>query len=353
MNASTTSVAEAETTYSRAELESRIAALPRVSLAHLPTPLDHCPRLTAELGGPQIYIKRDDMTGLAFGGNKTRQIEFIFSEALAAGADTVVTGAYSQSNLCRQITAAARKLDMQPVLVLLHGEKGPMLQGNLLLDRLMGADVTVVDGSDSERLTPLLEQKVEELKAQGRRPYFIAPFALETQSLAAIGYVNAALELDAQLEAMGVRADYMYVSGANMTPAGLLVGMRALGAATRVVDITPITWTEDRQTDIARIANAAAARLELDLAIRPEDVINEDAYIGERYGVVTPEGKEAFTLAAQTEGIILDPVYTSKAMAGLIDHIRTGRIGKHETVVFLHTGGVPAVFAYAEELAPD
>ena len=335
---------------SRVALQARIDGLPRVRLAHLPTPLDHCPRLSEALGGPDIWIKRDDLTGLAFGGNKTRQLEFLFADILAAGADTVVAGAYTQSNWCRQITGAARKLGLEVSLVLLHGEKGPALQGNLLLDRLMGAEVTVVELDSMERLTPVLEAKAAELERAGRRPYLVRPFGLDKLVLGAVGYVNGALELDAQLEAAGIAPDFLYLCGANMTPAGMTLGLKALGHRARLVNFAPIVWSEPRAVDIARIASAAAARLDLDLRITPEDLDNHDDHIGARYGVVTEGGCEAMRLLAGTEGIILDPVYSAKAMAGLIDHVRTGRIGKGQTVVFLHTGGTPALFAYAADL---
>ena len=339
-----------DTRLSRAALQARIDALARVRLAHLPTPLDHCPRLGQALGGVDGWLKRDDLTGLAFGGNKTRQLEFLFADILAAGADTVVAGAYTQSNWCRQITGAARKLGLEVALVLLHGEKGPELQGNLLLDRLMGADVTVVDLDSMERLTPLLEAKAEELERTGRKPYLVRPFGLDKLVLGAIGYVNGALELDAQLEASGNDPDFLYLCGANMTPAGMALGLKALGRRARLVNVAPIVWSEPRALDIARIANAAAARLDLDVRITPEDIDNHDAYIGEHYGVVTEGGRAAMRLVAGSEGIILDPVYSAKAMAGLIDHVRTGRIGKGQSVVFLHTGGTPALFAYAGDL---
>jgi D-cysteine desulfhydrase family pyridoxal phosphate-dependent enzyme len=338
------------TTTGRAELQARIDALPRVRLAHLPTPLDHCPRLSEALGGPDIWIKRDDLTGLAFGGNKTRQLEFLFADILAAGADTVVAGAYTQSNWCRQITGAAKKLGLEVALVLLHGEKGPALQGNLLLDRLMGADVTVVDLDSMERLTPVLEAKAAALERAGRRPYLVRPFGLDKLVLGAVGYVNGALELDAQLEAGGIEPDFLYLCGANMTPAGMALGLKALGRRTRLINFAPIVWSEPRAVDIARVAAATAARLDLSLPITPADIDNHDEFIGERYGVVTAGGREAMRLLAGTEGIILDPVYSAKAMAGLIDHVREGRIGKGQTVVFLHTGGTPALFAYADDL---
>ena len=344
------SQAAAKTSSPREALEARIEALARVRLAHLPTPLDPCPRLTAALGGPEIWIKRDDLTGLAFGGNKTRQLEFVFADILARGADTVVAGAYTQSNWCRQMTAAARKLGLEVSLVLLHGEKGPALQGNLLLDRLMGAEVTVVDLDSMERLAPLLEAKAEELARAGRKPYIVAPFALDRLALGAFGYVNAALELDRQFADAGIDPDWLYLCGANMTPAGLALGLKALGRRARLINIAPIRWSEPRAADIARIASAAAERLGLDVRLGADEIANYDDYIGERYGLVTAGGREALQLLARTEAIILDPVYSSKAMAGLIDHIRRGRIGKGETVVFLHTGGTPALFAYAADL---
>ncbi len=338
-------------TLSRAALQARLDALPRVRLAHLPTPLDHCPRLSEALGGVEVWIKRDDLTGLAFGGNKTRQLEFLFADVLTQGADTVVAGAYTQSNWCRQIPGAARKLGLAVALVLLHGEKGPALQGNLLLDRLMGADVTVVDLDSMERLTPLLEAKAAELERAGRKPYLVRPFGLDKLVLGAVGYVNGALELDAQLEAAGIEPDFLYLCGANMTPAGMALGLKALGRRARLVNVAPIVWSEPRALDIARVANAAATRLGLDVRITPEDIDSHDNYIGERYGVVTEGAREAIRLVAGTEAIILDPVYSAKAMAGLIDHVRTARIRKGQTVVFLHTGGTPALFAYADDLA--
>ena len=337
-------------TLSREALQSRIDAVPRIPIAHLPTPLEFCPRLTRALGGPEIWIKRDDCTGLAFGGNKTPQLEFVFAEAHQQGADTLVIGAGSQSNWCRQATAAACKFGMKPVLTLVHGIKGAKLQGNLLVDHLLGADITIVPGEDLEQLPPILEEKVEMLKQQGRKPYLMNPFGLPTLSLSAISYVNAVLELDAQLRAQDKEADYLYLSGVNITPAGLALGVKALGLETKVIGITSLRWSEDRPTDIARIASAASERLGLDIRFQSDDIYNDDEYVGDRYGVMTPGCREALKLVANTEGIILDPVYSGKAMAGLIDHIRQGRIKKNEVVVFLHTGGTPALFAYAEDL---
>ena len=334
------------TTLTPAELRARLAGFPRTRLAYLPTPLEPGPRLSAALGGPDILVKRDDLTGLAFGGNKTRQLEFVFGDVLAAGADTVVAGAYTQSNWCRQITAAACKHGLKAVLVLAHGVKGPLLQGNLLLDLVMGAEVTVLPVLDEE-LQPHLEARAEALRRAGARPYLISSFATGTQSLAALGYVEAVLEICDQL---GAAPDHLYVAGSEMSPAGLIVGARALGLPTRVVSVSPIAYPESRQDEIARICNAIAARLGLDLSWAPADILVDDGFIGEAYGIVSAAGREAMTLLARSEGLLLDPVYTSKGMAGLIDHVRRGRLRAGETAVFVHTGGLPALFAYADDL---
>ena len=333
-----------------AELASRLDSIPRIHLAHLPTPLDECPKLSEKLGGPRIFIKRDDMTGLAFGGNKTRQLEFLLAEVLTQNIDVLVAGAYTQSNWCRQITAATRKLGMDVSLVLAHGEKGPSRQGNLLLDELMGAEIQVVDLEDIQDLPPLLDAEAERQKKLGRRPFIIDPFRPDVLARSALGYVQAVLEMELQFEDFGIRPDWVFVSGANMTPAGLSLGFQILGRETRVSGIAPILWDEDRKVDIARIANATAKLLECDLELSPSDILSSDEFIGERYGVLTQEGRDALKLVAETEGIFLDPVYTSKAMAGMIDQIRKGIITKNETVVFIHTGGLPALFAYAEDL---
>jgi 1-aminocyclopropane-1-carboxylate deaminase/D-cysteine desulfhydrase-like pyridoxal-dependent ACC family enzyme len=214
----------------------------------------------------------------------------------------------------------------------------------------MGADVTVVDLDTMEKLQPHLDAKAQELRSRGRKPFMVAPLDPESLSLGAVGYVDAALELDAQLEAAGIEPAAMVVAGANMTPAGLALGMKALGRRLPLVNVAPIKWSFDRATDIARIASGAARRIGLDVQLRPEEIENHDEYIGERYGLVTEGGLEAMKLLAGTEGIILDPVYSAKAMAGLIDQVRKGRWSKDQKILFIHTGGTPAVFAYAQDL---
>lgn len=333
-----------------ADLEAAIAAQPRVKLASLPTPLQPLPNLSKALGGPEIWVKRDDMTGLAFGGNKSRQLEFVFADVLASGADTVIAGAYTQSNWCRQMTAACAKLGLQMSLVLLHGQKGPKLQGNLLLDKLMGADVRVVDLPSIELLQPAIDARAAELRAQGRNVYVVEPMGLRSNVLGALGYVDATLELARQIEQAGRGFSHLYQCGANMQPAGLVLGIKALDLRLRLATVTPVKWAKPRGQDIADIANATALHLGIATRVTADEVNATDDYIGTAYGIVTPESLEALKLCASLEGLILDPVYTSKAMAGLIDHIRTGCLKQGDRVIFLHSGGTPALFAYAEDL---
>ena len=332
------------------ELRAKLAALPRLSLAHLPTPLEFCPRLTEALGGPRIWIKRDDATGLAFGGNKTRQLEYVLADLLAKGCDTIVAGAYSQSNWCRQMSAAAAKLGLAIHLIVLHGEKGAALQGNFLLFKLLGAKVEVVDLPSLERLQPHLDAKAQALREAGRKPYLVAPMDPANLALGAIGYVDGALELHEQFAAAAINPAALFIAGANMTPAGIALAFKTLGRETRLINIPPIKWQEDRATDIAAIGSRCAAILDIDTRLAPEEIESHDAYIGERYGVVTDACREAVQLLARTEGVILDPVYSGKAFAGMLDQIAGGRFAKDETVVFVHTGGTPALFAYADDL---
>ncbi|MCX8099839.1 MAG: D-cysteine desulfhydrase family protein [Geminicoccaceae bacterium] len=334
----------------RADLEAALARQPRVPLAILPTALHPLPRLSEALGGPEIWVKRDDLTGLAFGGNKTRQLEFLFADVLASGADTVIAGAYTQSNWCRQMTAACARLRLSIHLILLHGQKGPKLQGNLLLDRLMGAEVEIVDLDSMEKLQPLIDARAEELRRRGRKVYVVEPLGLRSNVLGTLGYVQATLELLDQIEASGHAFHHLYQCGANMQPAGLALGLEALAAPIKLATVTSIRWSTPRGGDIARIANATAEHLGLQVRVTPERVNATDDYIGPDYGVLTPEAREALHLCARTEGLILDPVYTAKAMAGLIDHVRRGIVGRNERVIFLHSGGTPALFAYAEDL---
>jgi D-cysteine desulfhydrase len=321
--------------------------LPRISLAHLPTPLEEMPRLRQALGGgPRLLIKRDDQTGLATGGNKTRKLEFLVAEALEQGADTLVTAGGPQSNHCRQTAAAAAKLGLCCALVL-SGDPLSRSQwnGNLFLDDLLDAKVHWTGDRDRETVT---KEVADALHEAGARP-FVIPVGGSVPTGAA-GYVAAVEELADQLAARGERVDrIVFASGSAGTHAGVLVGVKALNLGARVEGIN-----DDKVgglgEKIKNLAAATAAHLNLDLSFSDDDFILHDAYGAPGYGVITDAERKAIRLLARTEGIITDPVYTGRALAGLIDLVREGKYGPNETVLFWHTGGVAGLFPRASEL---
>ncbi len=333
-------------------LRRRAARLPRVTLAHLPTPLEELPRLAAHLGGPRIFIKRDDCTGLAFGGNKTRHNEFLLGEALAQGADLVVWGAGVQSNNCRQTAAACAKLGLAIHLVLACGHSGTELQGNLLLDHIAGASYEFVDAPLGPELDRVMAERAEQFRAAGRTVY------VQSRALwgrAAVSYVLAMAELDEQLRERQVSPAAVYVSAAGATGAGLVLGAAHLATADLVRSVLPIRWPWDEAASIAELANQAAELLGLPPDLSAAQVRVDGGHVGPGYGQASPEGMAALALAARLEGIFLDPAYTAKAMAALIADIRAGRYTSDQAVVFVHTGGTPALFAYrgdVESLIP-
>ena len=326
------------------------AKLPRLSLAHLPTPLDEAPRFAERIGVGRVLIKRDDCTGLLFGGNKTRHNEFLLAEAQHQGADVIVWGAGIQSNNCRQTAAACARLGLECRLYLSRTTHNDDLQGNLLLDHLVGAQVELVDAKMGQPLRQLLKDRAEELRAQGRRPYCWDHE--EGEALAAISYVLCLAEVRDQVQARGLSPTCVYVAAAGPTGAGLALGKSLLGLPWSVRLIAPIRWEWDTRQEMADTAGRSAARLGLPHRLTRDEIDLREDFIGPAYGAVTPEGWEALRLLASTEGILLDPVYTSKAMAGLIHDARQGRLGADDTVIFVHTGGLPAVFAYRDDLLP-
>jgi 1-aminocyclopropane-1-carboxylate deaminase/D-cysteine desulfhydrase-like pyridoxal-dependent ACC family enzyme len=334
------------------ELRARIDKLPRFPLGHFPTPLEEAPRFSRLLGGPRVFIKRDDCTGLAFGGNKTRHNEFLIADALAQGADLLVWGAGVQSNNCRQTAAACAKAGLEIHLVLGRGGKatGPdLLQGNLLLDHLVGAHVDIVEETIGVDLDARIAREAQRHSAAGRKVYSWDRHKIKP--LAAVSYALCVAEIAEQSAAQGFAPDALYVSSAGSTGAGLVMGQKALDAAFSVRSVAPIQWPWDTQADMAQIADEAGRILGLELGIERDDVdVTFDA-IGPAYGKVSEGGLEAIALLARTEGILLDPIYSGKALAGLIDDVRKGRLPRDANVVFIHTGGTPALFAYHEELA--
>jgi len=334
------------------DLQPALNRLPRLPLAQLPTPLQPAPRLSKALGGPAIYFKRDDLTGMPLGGNKTRMFEYVLPRALAAGADCVVAGAAIQSNYCRQLTAACAQVGLEVYLVLrsVRPDVEIVPQGNFLLDLLMGAHVFLVGKMDWPEQIEKIFLLAERLKAEGRTPYVARAANQADIGLDAAAYTNCALELHHQLAEQGLKPDYLYVAAADTTQGGLLLGAKALAESYQIVGINPLGEAAfggpPASALIAHAANKAASELDLALEIQPEEVISYSNYVGEGYAAPTPAGLDAIRLVASTEGILLDPVYSGKAMAALIDHIQKGLVKPDETVIFLHTGGYPALFAY-------
>jgi L-cysteate sulfo-lyase len=323
----------------------------RFQLADLPTPLQWMNRLSGALSGPQIWIKRDDQTGLATGGNKTRKLELLIADALVQDADVVLTVGAVQSNHCRQTAAAAARTPLGCVLVL-RGEAPPRDQwtGNLLLDHLLGARICWSGDTD-----PLdaLQAAAEAERAAGRKPYVI-PYG-GSNPVGAAAYALAFEELWQQLEAWSdcqpLRFDrIVFASSSGGTQAGLIIGAKACGYQGQVLGISVGKTGAHLRETVSALLAPTAARLGLDLDLSPKDVHVNDQYLGGGYAVLTDAEREAVRLVAELEGILLDPVYTGKAMAGLMDMIRRGEIRANETVLFWHTGGIPALFAYAEEL---
>lgn len=335
-------------------LERGIGQLPRVQLGVMPTPLEHLARFSKSLGGPPIYMKRDDLTGLAFGGNKTRMLEFSMADALANNAEVIVFGAAVQSNYCRQLAAACAKLGIELHLVLRAEREIDQqeVQGNQLLQRLFGAKVTVLDSNDRAAQQAAIAARAEELRAAGRRVY--VPRRPDTVDLDVIAYVESALEIVRQCREQGIAPAYLYTTAYDTTQAGLVLGMNYMESGIHVRGITPLQGPQaERVQRMVEMANQAAERLGLPLEVSAADFDSDDSYVGERYGIPTPEGLEALQLMARTEGILLDPVYTSKGMAALVADIRSGKLAADQPVVFLHTGGAPALFGYAETLLAE
>ncbi len=324
----------------------QIDQIPRVPLVYEPTPLHLLGRLSAALGGVQVWCKRDDLTRLALGGNKLRKLEFLLQDALAQGADTVITTGAVQSNHARLTAAAAASLGLRTILVLGEPYVGPV-QGNLLLDELVGAEVRLRSWASWDEAAQLLEEVAAEVRAGGRRPY-IVPMG-GTNALGVLGYVLAAREIAQQMAGHPPRA-VLCASSSGGTQAGLLLGQRLFHLPFEVIGIAvghPAARVAPR---VAAVATAAAALLDTE-PVPESAVLIRDEYIGPGYGQLDAATVAAIRTVAELEGILLDPVYTGKAMAGLLDMARRGQWKAGEAIVFLHTGGTPALFAYWDALA--
>ena len=311
-------------------------ALPRLKFAHLPTPLEALPRLAEALGGPRLLVKRDDQTGLAFGGNKTRKLEFLVAEAQAQGADTLITAGALQSNHCRQTAAAAARFGFTCTLVLV-GNEPEEPSGNLVLDRLFGAQVVWADKANRDAL---LQQTFERSRAEGRKPYLV-PYG-GSNSTGALGYVFAVEELLAQ----GPAPDWIvFASSSAGTQSGLVLGARLYSFPGKVLGISVDEPQDVLQAHVAGLASETSTRLGKRIDFSPDEILVNADYCASGYGVLTDGERQAIRLFAGREGLLLDPVYTGRAAAGMIDLIRKGFFRKDETVLFWNTGGQPAIFA--------
>jgi D-cysteine desulfhydrase family pyridoxal phosphate-dependent enzyme len=321
----------------------RLATLPRYPLATLPTPLQRARNLEVALGPrcPRIYLKRDDLTGLGFGGNKARKLEYLLADALANDATILVTEGAVQSNHARITAAAAVIARLRSVLVL-DARHGSDVAGNLLLDHLLGAQVRIVP--DKAARSRLMASIGDELRAAGERPYVIPTGG--SVPIGAAGYVAMVAELLAQLVTAGEAPSRLYFpTGSLGTQAGLVVGVRAFSALFAVYGVAVEHPVEQLIADGVTLANGTAELLGISQRFSATDITIDGAFIGAAYGVPTEEGIEAIRLLARTEAVFLDPVYSGKAMAALISHARDGQLNPNEAVVFLHTGGGPSLFA--------
>lgn len=322
--------------------------LPRRSLGFFPTPLVKLDRLTQTLSGPRIFMKRDDLTGLALGGNKVRKLEFLVGEALSQGCDTLVTGGAAQSNHCRQTAAAAAACGLACHLAL-GGEPPCTAEGNLLLDQLLGA---VIHWTGELRKGEKIPEIAQSLRSAGHKPY-VVPYG-GSNTTGAVGFVDAVRELTDQLARSGESITHIvFASSSGGTQAGLTVGKSLFGLDCELIGIgidKGASGDVPFEEHVVRLANATAERLDVRQRFSASDFNIRNDYLGRGYGVVGELERRAIRLVARTEGILLDPVYTGRAMGGLIDMIERGELSSEHSVLFWHTGGTPALFPYARDL---
>ncbi|MFK7830383.1 MAG: D-cysteine desulfhydrase [Congregibacter sp.] len=326
-----------------------LARFPRLHFAHLPTPLEPMTRLSRELGGPNIWIKRDDCTGLAGGGNKTRKLEFLLADAEAAGADTIITQGATQSNHARQTAAIATKLGMH-CYILLEDRTGSKdddynLNGNVLLNQLFGATLSKYPGGTD--MNAAMDALADELKSDGKKPYIIPGGG--SNPIGALGYVHCAQELLYQADTAGLRMDLvMHGTGSAGTQAGLVTGFAGSRSGVHVLGIGVRAPKEKQEQNVFTLAGQTAELLGIPGAVGRDQVEANCDYVGEGYGIPTPGTIEAIEIFARTESILLDPVYSGKGAAGLIDMVRRGHFAKDQNIVFIHTGGSQALFGYRD-----
>jgi L-cysteate sulfo-lyase len=329
-----------------------LGRFPRIRFAHLPTPLEHLANLSRSLSGPEIWMKRDDCTGMSSGGNKTRKLEFLMAEARAQGADIVLTQGATQSNHARQTAACAAKLGIDCHL-LLEDRTGKTdhdytKSGNVLLDRLHGASMELRPATAD--MNAELEQVAARMQRAGRRPYLIPGGG--SNPVGALGYVNAAIELVGQANDLGLRIDHVvHATGSAGTQAGLIAGLAGIRSGVPLLGIGVRAPREKQEENVFKLAGATSALCGCEGAVERKDVVANCDYVGLGYGISTPASLQAIKTLARLEGILLDPVYTGKGMAGFLDLVRKGMFKKGQNVVFIHTGGSVGLFGYVDDFA--
>ena len=329
------------------ELRRGFEALPRIEFGHWPTPLRECPRLARAIGLSALWVKHDDQSGPALGGNKVRHLEYTLAEALAQGSDGVIIGIGEQSNHARQMAALARRVGLQPVVIVNRHEPPPALRGNLLLTALTGADIRYRHADDYEaEMERRCDEVVAEYAARGLKLYRIRPD--RSQVLGAAAGLRAMVELRAQVEAQGINPQAVTLSAANGMQAGIVLACRALNWPLEVRGIAPVVWKEPLHARTARFGNLLAEEIGWPLRLEAADILNDLSHVGAGYQKADAASLEAIRMAAETEGIFLDPNYTGKALAALIHDVRSGVVAGDSRIIFWHTGGVPALFAIDE-----
>ena len=330
-----------------------LSRFPRVSLAHLPTPLEYLPRLSEHLGGPDIYVKRDDCTGLGTGGNKTRKLEFLVADAIQKNADVIITQGAVQSNHARQTAAAACKVGMECELIfekrVKDADDAYQNSGNVLLDRIFGANIReVAKGSD---MNAAMDALADELRAKGKTPYIIPGGGSNT--IGALGYIDCALELMSQANRDGIVIDHVvHATGSAGTQAGLVVGLKATSSNIPLLGIGVNAPKDIQEEKVWKLAVETAEYVGAPGCVHREDIVANCDYVGDGYGVPTQAMNDAVMLLARLEGLLFDPVYSGKGLAGMIDLVKTGYFGDAGSIVFVHTGGVAGLFGYAAQLKP-
>jgi D-cysteine desulfhydrase/L-cysteate sulfo-lyase len=328
-----------------AAMRERIARIPRLDIAVRPTPMMEAPNLARRLGGPRIFVKRDDLTGVAFGGNKLRNLEFRLARAMEEKPDTVIVGLDLQSNSARQTVGACNKLGLRTILIL-EGQPPAAVQGNLLVNYLLGAKVRFARDQAEQRA--MMDQAACDVRAAGGSPYILNDNPMFDVA-SALAYLDATMEMLGQLHAMGVEADCLYMSSGGKGQAGVALAKKALCGSFTMRGVTA-SYKHDVPNRTASIANQTAAMLGLNVTVEPSEIENYGNFVDKGYGIPSAAGNEAVLLFGRLEGIILDPIYTGKCAAAMIAHVREGQFRHTDSVVFVHTGGTPAIFTWNDAL---